>query len=107
MSSDPIFRVIFTQEDQIYEVYAREVDEEAMMGFICIGELEFDERGGVVVDPSEEKLKREFEGVNRLYIPAHMLLRIDEMDDRRGVSKIKDKKNKGHFDNVREFPGTS
>jgi len=102
MSSEPIFRVIFTQEDKIYEVYAREIDEEAIMGFICIGDLQFGEPGGLVVDPSEEKLKAEFSGVNRLYIPIHMLLRIDEMD-KRGISKIKEK---SRADNVREFPST-
>ncbi len=100
MSNDPVFRVLFSQEDKIYEVYAKEIDEEAMLGFICIGELVFAEPGSVVVDPSEEKLKAEFNGVKRIYVPLHTVIRIDEMDHF-GIGKIKDSKSQS---NVRAFP---
>ena len=40
-----------------------------------------------VVDPSEEKLKTEFEGVKRTHVPVHAVVRVDEVD-KHGVAKI-------------------
>lgn len=103
MTDDPVFRVIFSQDDKIYELYAREIDEEAMMSFVCVGGLQFGEPNSLLVDPLEEKLRAEFQGVHRIYIPLHMILRIDEME-KRGVSKIKEQ---GKRDNIRRLPGIS
>ena len=47
----------------------------------------FGERSTVVVDPSEEKIKSEFDGVKRTYLPMHSILRIDEVE-KEGASKI-------------------
>ena len=47
----------------------------------------FDERSKVVVDPSEEKLKSEFTGVRRSFIPMQAIIRIDEVE-KTGVAKI-------------------
>ena len=44
-------------------------------------------RSAVVVDPTEEKVKAEFEGVKRTYLPMHSVLRVDEVRQQ-GVSKI-------------------
>ena len=41
----------------------------------------------MLVDPSEERIKSEFAGVKRTYIPLHAILRIDEVE-KEGVSKI-------------------
>src|SRR3990167_7498714 len=78
--NQPIYRVIFIQNDKLYEVYARYLTEESLMGFIEIEELIFqDTKSGIVVDPAEEKLRVEFKGVKRSYIPLHTILRIDEV----------------------------
>ncbi len=98
-----IYRVIFSQEDKIYEVFAQYITEESLVGFIEIEELVFSEHSPVVVDPSEEKLKNEFRGVKRSYIPMHMILRIDEME-KRGTPKIKAPKKQN---NVHYFKGYS
>jgi len=91
MSKDkqPIFRVIFINMGQTYEVYAREIFQSELHGFIEVEEFVFGERTQVVVDPSEEKLKAEFAGVKRSYIPMHSIIRIDEVE-KEGVSKISD-----------------
>ncbi|MFK3617755.1 DUF1820 family protein, partial [Coxiella burnetii] len=67
-----IYRIIFSQDEKIYEIYARYISEENLMGFIELEDLLFSEGNSVVVDPSEEKLKTEFQGVKRSYIPMHM-----------------------------------
>lgn len=96
-----IYRIIFTQEDKVYEIYAHYISEENLMGFIQVEELVFNEASSVVVDPSEEKLKIEFSGVKRSYIPMNMILRIDEMM-KQGPAKIKEPSL--HHDNIRHFP---
>ena len=100
MSDDKrLYRVIFFNQGQVYEVYARGVSGSGIMGFVEVEALTFGERSQVVVDPAEEKLKREFEGVRRTYIPLHAVVRIDEVD-RAGESRITDASGK-----VMPFPG--
>jgi hypothetical protein len=52
-----------------------------------VEELVFGERSSVVLDPSEERVKGEFAGVKRTFLPLHSILRIDEVR-KQGVSKI-------------------
>ncbi|MBD3648750.1 MAG: DUF1820 family protein [Pseudomonadales bacterium] len=99
MSSTPIYKVIFFNQGQIYEVYAREIYQSDLYGFIEVEELLFGERSPLVVDPSEERLKSEFEGVNRTYIPMHAVVRIDEVS-KEGVGKITEAKS----GNISPFP---
>jgi len=86
-------------QGQIYEVYARGVGQGALFGFVELEELVFGERTTVVLDPSEEKIKSEFKGVKRTYLPMHSIVRIDEVD-KQGVSKI----SKVEGGNVAQFP---
>ncbi len=86
-----LFRISFSYLDSIYEVYAKQVTESDMFGFILIEDFVFGEQSGLVVDPSEEKLKLELQGVTRIYIPSHAIHRIDEVE-KQGVAKIKDGK---------------
>jgi hypothetical protein len=87
MAASHIFKVLFVNQGKVYEVYARKVGHGNMFGFIEVEELVFGERSSVVVDPSEERIKAEFEGVKRTYLPLHSVLRIDEVR-KQGVSKI-------------------
>jgi hypothetical protein len=87
MAASHIFKVLFVNQGKVYEVYARKVGHGNMFGFIEVEELVFGERSTVVVDPSEERIKAEFEGVKRTYLPLHSVLRIDEVR-KQGVSKI-------------------
>ncbi len=98
MAKQRLFRVNFMGQGQIYEIYARSVSHGDLFGFITVEELTFGERTTVVVDPSEEKLKAEFSGVKRTYLPMHAVLRIDEVE-KPGTAKIS--KAEG---NVAQFP---
>ena len=98
MAAQHIYKVLFVNQGKVYEIYARKVSHGSLFGFVEVEELVFGERGGVVVDPGEERIKSEFEGVKRSYLPMHSVLRIDEVS-KRGVSKI------SQFDgNVTPFP---
>jgi len=98
MSNKTLFRVVFISQGQVYEIYAREVGHGAIFGFVEVEQLVFGERSSVVVDPSEEKIKSEFEHVTRTYLPMHSIIRIDEVE-KQGASKIS--KLEG---NVTQFP---
>ena len=102
MAKAPIYRVVFYNQGQIYEVYARQIYQSDLMGFIEVESFVFGERTQVIVDPAEEKLKTEFAGVKRSYIPMHSLVRIDEVD-KEGQVKVTDVKG---GDKVAQFPFT-
>jgi hypothetical protein len=89
MARDRLYRVIFVNQGKVYEVYARSVTDGGMLGFVEIEQLVFGERTQVVVDPSEEKLKSEFEGVKKTFLPMHSIIRIDEVE-KQGIAKISD-----------------
>jgi len=80
MSKKQIYRVVFLNQGQVYELYANQVGQGNMLGFIEVESIIFGERSQVVVDPAEERLKTEFEGVKRTYIPMHAVIRIDEVE---------------------------
>lgn len=99
-SESPIFKVIFMNQGQVFEIYAKHIFQSELWGFLEIEELVFGERTQIVVDPSEEKLKAQFEGVVRSYVPMHSVIRIDEVE-RVGTAKISEAKGTG---NVMPFP---
>lgn len=94
-----IYKVLFVNQGKVYEIYARGVSHGGLFGFIEVEELVFGERSALVVDPSEERIKSEFAGVKRTYLPMHSILRIDEVE-KQGVSKI----SKVEGGNVSQFP---
>lgn len=101
MVNPPIYKVIFYNQDKVYELYAKAIYQSEMYGFVEVEEILFGERSQMIVDPAEEKLKTEFHEVSRSYIPMHAIIRIDEVE-KEGVGKIVDAgKSKG---NVSVFP---
>ncbi len=82
-----VFRIIYIEDDEIIEIYAKHVTESDMFGFIVVEDIIFGEKSSLVVDPSEERLKVEFSEVERTYIPLSSIVRIDEME-RQGVAKV-------------------
>jgi hypothetical protein len=99
MSKEKLYRVVFVNQGQVYEIYSRSVGHGSMFGFVEVEQLVFGERSGVVVDPSEERIKSEFEHVKRTYLPMHSIVRIDEVE-KQGASKI----SKVEGSNVAQFP---
>ena len=94
-----LYRIIFMNQGKIYEIYARSIAHGDLFGFIEVEELVFGERSSVVVDPAEEKIKSEFAGVQRTYIPMHAVMRIDQVE-KQGISKISNVDG----DNIAQFP---
>lgn len=114
-TAEPIYRVIFNNQGEVYELYTRYIFQSEMYGFVEVEELLFDEsphskasdEAGADTDAKKmfEKLKLEFTGVKRSFIPLTSIIRIDEMEQA-GVVKVISSKDdpKG---NVRHFPSTA
>ncbi len=89
MSDELLFRVNFFNQDKIYQIYVKEVYQSEMYGFVVLEGFVFGENTTVVVDPSEEKLKTEFGGVESTLVPIHSIIRIDAVK-KRGTGSVKD-----------------
>lgn len=94
------FRIQFHNNNKIYELFAHEVSQSQMGGFIEIGEIIFGEHSKLLIDPEEEKLKLEFANVKRTYIPHYSVIRIDEVDQS-GKNRILE----SDGSSVTQFPG--
>jgi hypothetical protein len=87
--SKPLYKVTFLNAGRIYELYARRVAAGALWGFTEIAELVFDVHAGIVVDPTEERLRDEFGNTRVLHLPMQSIVRIEEVE-KKGVSAIRD-----------------
>ncbi len=85
----PLYKVTFLNHGRIYELYARRVASSELWGFTEIGDLVFDVRDGVLIDPSEERLRDEFGDTQVLHLPMQSVIRIEEVA-RKGPSAIRD-----------------
>jgi hypothetical protein len=94
-----IYKVLFHNQGQIYEVYAHSIYQSDLYGFIEVEDYIFGKKGQMVIDPGEDKLRNEFEGVQRSFIPMQNIIRIDEVETE-GVAKSTDSKG----DTVTPFP---
>lgn len=96
-----IYRIIFHNQGNVYELYAHEVSQNGMFAFVEVGDIIFGERSKLVVDPSEEQLKSQFSGVKRTYIPLHAVVRIDQVEKEGNNKILSTGEDKG---NVTPFP---
>jgi hypothetical protein len=103
MSSDKIYRIVFYNQGNVYEIHAHKVQQSELYPFIEVENIIFGERSKVLIDPSEEKLKSEFSGVRCTHIPMQAIIRIDEVESA-GQNKIVSSSGAGA--NVMPFPAS-
>ena len=90
MPKQKLFKVTFLSQGKTYELYARHVASSGLWGFTEVGSLVFEAPGeGLVVDPTEERLREEFRDTTMLHLPIQSILRIEEVA-RRGALAIRD-----------------
>ena len=85
------YRVLFHNQGEIYELYAHAIYQSDLYGFVEIEDYSFGTRSGMLIDPAEDRLRAEFDGVQRSFIPMHAIVRIDEVE-KEGTAKITDNK---------------
>ena len=101
MAAQSIFKVVFHHQGQVVELYARQVSQGNLFGFVEVEGLIFGTRTTLVVDPGEENLRSEFGEAKRIYLPLHAVIRIDEVEHE-GVARIREVKENGGA--VKPFP---
>ena len=87
--SKPLYKGTFLNAGKVYELYARHVASGALWGFTEVGELVFDVNEGLVVDPTEERLRDEFGNTRMLHLPMQSIVRIEEVE-KKSQSAIRD-----------------
>jgi len=84
-----LYRVTFLSHGKVYTLYAKGVDSGRLWGFIEVSGLLFDIHEGLVIDPSEERLREEFRHTQILHLPIQTVLRVEEVE-KKGQSAIRD-----------------
>jgi len=100
---EPIYRIVYQQQAEVCEIYARYLYQSDLYGFIELEQLIFGEKSSLVVDPGEEKLKSTFSGVKRTFIPMHAVIRIDEVENV-GPAKVSELGEPEMPSNITHFP---
>ena len=85
----PLYKVTFLNHGKVYELYARHIAGSSLWGFTEVGELVFDVHEGLVVGPTEERLRDEFGNTRKLHLPMQSIVRVEEVE-RKGQSAIRD-----------------
>jgi hypothetical protein len=84
-----LFMVTFLNHGRIYALFARRVSSGSLWGFTEVADLVFDVNDGVVIDPTEERLRDEFGDTRVLHLPMQSVIRIEEVE-KKGPSAIRD-----------------
>ncbi|PZO10432.1 MAG: DUF1820 domain-containing protein [Lysobacteraceae bacterium] len=86
MNTRVLYKVTFHNAGKIYELYARRVASSSLWGFTEVADLVFDVNEGVVVDPTEERLRDEFANTRVLHLPMQSVVRVEEVDRKAPIS---------------------
>ena len=102
MTEDKLYRIAFLNHGKVYELFCTGVCSSGLFGFVEVSGLVFGDKGSLVVDPTEEKMRDEFEGVEVLHLPMHSVLRVEQVR-KKGQAVIRDRES---GEKVTPFPLT-
>lgn len=88
--SKKLYRVAFLNHGKVYEIFCNGVCTSGLLGFIEISGLQFEDKNSLVIDPTEEKMRDEFDGVEVLHLPMHSVLRVEQVE-KKGPATIRDR----------------
>jgi hypothetical protein len=100
MPKKSLYKVIFLNHGKVYELYARGVVSSGLWGFIEVSDLVFETGKGVVVDPTEERMRDEFSDAKVLHLPLQSVMRVEEVE-KRGQCLIREQQS---GENITPFP---
>lgn len=90
MAEKRLYKIIFLNQGKVYELFSRGVSSSGLWGFIEVSDLVFDSGEGLVVDPTEERMRQEFADARVLHLPIQTVLRVEEVE-KRGQCLIRDR----------------
>jgi len=77
MAQKRLYKIIFLNNGKVYELFSEGVTSSGLWGFIEVSDLVFDTAEGLVVDPTEEKMRDEFKNARVLHLPIQSVLRVE------------------------------
>jgi hypothetical protein len=90
MADKRLYKIIFLNQGKVYELFSEGVTSSGLWGFIEVSDLVFEEGEGLVVDPTEERMREEFASARVLHLPIQSVLRVEEVEQR-GKCRIRDR----------------
>jgi len=90
MAEKRLYKIIFLNQGKVYELYSEGVSSSGLWGFIEVSDLVFESGDGLVVDPTEERMRQEFADAQVLHLPIQSVLRVEEVK-KRGQCLIRDR----------------
>jgi hypothetical protein len=102
MADKKLYKIVFLNNGKVYELYSEGVASSGLWGFVEVSGLVFESSDGLVVDPTEEKMRQEFEHASVLHLPIQSVLRVEEVKQR-GQCLIRDRES---GEKVTPFPVT-
>ena len=87
---EKLYRVAFLNHGKVYELFCSDVCSSGLLGFVEVSGLVFGEKDSLVIDPTEEKMRDEFDGVEILHLPMHSVLRVEQVR-KKGQAVIRDR----------------
>ena len=90
MADNSLHNLVFLHSGTVHELYSEGVSTSGLWGFTEGTDLVFDTTDGLVVDPTEEKMRQEFEHASVLHLPIQSVLRVEEVE-KRGQCLIRDR----------------
>lgn len=100
MRNKKLYKVTFLSQGKTLQLYARHIASSQLWGFTEVGEIDFEQATGVVIDPTEERLREQFKDTRMLHLPMQCIVRIEEVD-KRGALAVRDAENP---QNIMPFP---
>lgn len=85
-----VYKLVFFNHGKVYELYAEQVESSHLYGFVEARKLMFDQGSKLLVDPSEERIHREFSDTEALILPMQSVIRIERVS-KRGECVIRDR----------------
>lgn len=82
-----LYRISYRHHDEIYEIYAKHIEDSDMFGFIEVEDLVFGESSSDTLEPAEKRFRDEFTDVKTTFLPSHNIIRID-LVEKLGPAKI-------------------
>ena len=90
MAEKRLYKIIFLNQGKVYELFSEGVTSSGLWGFIEVSGLVFENGEGLVVDPTEERMRQEFADARVLHLPIQSILRVEEVE-KRGQCLIRDR----------------
>jgi len=91
MKNKQLYKITFLTHGKVYELYSQLVTSSHLWGFLEVSKLVFEDGDGLVIDPTEEKLRQEFDSTEVLHLPIQSVLKVEEVK-KRGQAVIRDRK---------------